>query len=65
MYVCMYVCIYVTNATGMHYCNIFPVDAALLSCTCSRAKSMHYDRVALQKGGSDWEGYVCSNPEEW
>ena len=23
------------------------------------------DGVALQKGGSDWEDYVRSNPEEW
>ena len=42
---------------------MFPVGVALLPCTCSRGKSMHYEGVALQRGGSNWEGYVHSNPE--
>ena len=36
MYVCMYVGVYVSNAT--QNANTFPVDAALFSCRCSRAK---------------------------
>ena len=39
MYVCMCVCMYVSNATqNAIIANTFPVDAALFSCRCSRAK---------------------------
>ena len=40
------------------------MGVALLLCMCSRSKSAHYEGVALQRGGSDWEGFVRSNPEE-
>ena len=35
---CMYIRIYVCNATGMQLLQIFPVGVALFSCLCSRAK---------------------------
>ena len=57
MYVCIYVCIYVSNAIGMQL---------LQHISCGHDTAfMHYDGVALQIGGSDWEGYMHSDPEEW
>ena len=42
MYVCLYVpvCMYIT-LQECSYCDIFPVGVALLSCVCSRAKTVH------------------------
>ena len=49
MYVCKYVCMYVymhmqVTLQECNYCNIFPVVAAPLSCTCSRTKSRSAER---------------------
>ena len=60
MYVCMNVCMYVfMAATGMQLLqHISCGRGALLSCTCSRTKSMHYlvSRASPLPHSGKWSG---------
>ena len=42
-----YVCMYVNNTTGIEL--LQPVGMALLHCTCSRTKSVHYDSLVSHR----------------
>ena len=49
----MYVCMYVCKAIGMQLLRRIFCGRDMLPCTCSRTKSVHYEGVALQRGGSE------------
>ena len=61
-YVCnMYVCIYVSNTTGMQ---IFRVGVALLSLFAVEPRACTTSSVRWSRPAERREGYVRSNPEE-